>query len=135
MRRTALVVLLVSLSAHAGILARGRWRLTVHSPYLNTTYTACNSGKKAWMLRHNGQKCRTTSWMHTGRILRGHEVCRQPMPNGQTAVTNVDISFILGTHRHSYSGHISALVHTPFGVVTNQETIDGRWLSRVCRRP
>ena len=135
MRRTTFLITLISLSAHAGILARGRWRLTVHSPYLNTTYMACNSGKKTWMLRQNGQKCHTTLWTHTGHVLRAKEVCRQAMPNGQTTITNVGMYLIISNNRYSYSGRVRALVHTPFGVVTSQETIEGRWLSRNCSKP
>jgi hypothetical protein len=135
MRAIGMVVMAVSLSAHAATLAHGRWRITVHSPYLNTTYAACYTGSHPPIPRQPGQTCHLSSWSTKGRILRGQEVCRQAMPNGESALTNIHIMLIVGNNGKSYSGRVRAQVHTPMGVFASRETLIGRWMSADCKRP
>ncbi len=134
MRIFGAVLFTVTLSAHAAILAKGQWRVTVHSPYLNTTYTACNRGAAtvAWMLRQSGQHCRTVFWHQTGPVINAQEVCRQAMPNGGAASTHTDIHLTLGPRDRSYAGQIEAHVHTPMGVFSSQEAVSAHWLSGSC---
>lgn len=137
MRILGIALFTVTLSAHAAAVARGRWQVTVHSPYLNTTYTTCNRGvaASAWMLRQSGQSCQTVSWRQTGRVVRGEEVCRQPMPNGGATTTRTGIHLILGPKDKSFRGHISAHVRTSMGVFSSQETVSAHWLPGSCAAP
>ncbi len=134
MRVWGLMLITVGLQVHAATLALGQWRVTVHSPYLNTTYTTCDRGAAAsgWMVRQAGQKCHVVSWRQTGRAVQGREVCYQTMPNGGVAATRTDIHLTLGPNHKSYSGHIAARVQTPVGVFRSQESVVARWLSPIC---
>ncbi len=134
MRALGLTLLIASLPLYAATLAQGQWRVTVHSPYLNTTYMACDRGAAAssWMVQRSGHKCRVVSWRQSGRVVQGQEVCYQTMPNGGVTATRADIHLTLGQHHKSYSGHIAAHVQTPMGVFTSQESLAARWLSPVC---
>lgn len=134
MRALGLILVAVSLPLYAATIAQGQWRVTVHSPYLNTTYTACDRGAAAssWMVRQSGDKCHIVSWRQTGQVIQGREVCDQAMPNGGVTATRTDIHLTLGPHHKSYSGHIAAHVQTPMGVFTSRETLAARWLSPVC---
>lgn len=134
MRLSGLVLITVALRLHAAILAQGQWRVTVHSPYLDTTYTTCDRGVAAsrWMVRETGQKCHVVFWRQTGQVIQGREVCYQAMPNGGVTATRTDIHLTLGPHHKSYAGHVSAHVRTPMGVFTSKESLVAHWLSPVC---
>ncbi len=134
MRALGLMLISVGLRLHAATLAQGQWRVTVHSPYLDTTYTTCDRGAAAssWMVNQSGQKCHVVSWWQTGQAVRGREVCYQTMPNGGVTATRTDIHLTLGPHDKSYSGHLAAHVKTPMGVFTSQESLVARWLSPIC---
>ncbi len=133
MRAIGMVVVAVSLSAHAAVLAHGRWRITVHSPYLNTTYAACYTGSNPPMLRQPGQTCHMGSWNVRGDVVRGQEICRQAMPNGENALTTLRMVLIVRANGKTYSGRVRAQVHTPMGVFVSRETLMGRWISADCR--